>query len=120
MSLVNRNKIRRLVLKEFKMMGMADLGHGGLKPMGMTSSSEGCSSCGSSPCGCDDYDDMGEDFLTPQHSMQSSMGHAHKGGVSREDCCSAVMALIECCECPITKQALMECCQDILSGQHDR
>ena len=35
MSSINRNKIRKLILKEFKMMGMADMGHGGMKPMGV-------------------------------------------------------------------------------------
>ena len=39
MSLVNRDQIRRLILKEFKMLGMADLGHGGMKPMGFSSQS---------------------------------------------------------------------------------
>ena len=108
MSSINRNKIRKLILKEFKMMGMADMGHGGLKPMGMSHK----------PMGCDDeYDDMGEDILMPQHS---TMSHAHnKGSVSREDCCAAIMCLIECCACPITKQAIMECCQEILSGNYD-
>mgnify|MGYP003662361180 CR=1 FL=1 len=48
----------------------------------------------------------------PQMS-QSSMGT-----VSRDSCCVAVKALIECCSCPITKQALSECCDDIMSGQY--
>lgn len=98
MSLVNRDKIRRLILKEFKMMGMADLGHGGMKPMGF-SNHEG------------------------QHVSMPDVASSHapsKNNVSREDCCAAVMCLIECCSCPVTKQALIECCQDILSGQHDR
>jgi hypothetical protein len=121
MSSINRSKIRRLILKEFKMMGMADMGHAGLKPMGMLSKTNpaGCDSCGMSPCGCDEYNEMGEDTLMPQHSMQPSMNHSHKGNVSREDCCDAVMCLIECCSCPITKKALMECCSDIMMGQHD-
>ena len=117
MSSIDRNKIRKLILKEFKMMGMTDMGHGGLKPMGITHNPMGCDACGMSPCCCDEHDDMGEDVLMPQHSM---MSHSHsKGSVSREDCCEAVMCLIECCSCPVTKQALMECCQDILTGRHD-
>ena len=107
MSSIKRNKIKKLILKEFKMMGMADMGHGGLKPMGMTV-----------PSSCDD--EVGEDVIMPSQSAHSPMGHSHKGSVSREDCCAAVMCVIECCECPITKQALIECCQDILSGRHDR
>ena len=99
MSSINRNKIRKLILKEFKMMGMADLGHGGMKPMGLSSHNT--------------MPEMGADH---GHSAMKSP----KSCVSREDCCAAIMCLIECCECPITKQAIMECCQDLLSGQHDR
>ena len=40
--------------------------------------------------------------------------HSH-GGVSKEDCCKAVMCLIECCDCPETKSLLKQCCEDILS-----
>ena len=130
MSSINRNKIRKLILKEFKMMGMADMGHGGMKPMGFP----------------DPRPDL--DYHHPQHGHRkvddiSSLGgdeafgigfeagasgvvgHGHsamksaKSCVSREDCCAAIMCLVECCECPITKQVIMECCQEILSGQHD-
>ena len=101
MSSINRDKIRKLILKEFKMIGMADMGHAGMKPMGMSHHS-------------------------PMPEMEMDVNHGHsamkssKSCVSREDCCAAIMCLVECCECPITKQAIMECCQDILSGQHDR
>jgi hypothetical protein len=94
MSTIDRNKIRKLILKEFKMMGMADMGHAGMKPMGMMHS---------------------EPMADHGHSMMKSP----KSCVSREDCCAAIMCLVECCECPITKQAIMECCQDIMSGAHD-
>ena len=105
MSSIDRNKIRKLILKEFKMMGMADMGHGGMKPMGMIPSVE-----------------YGHDHGDHDHS---DMGHGHsmmkspKSCVSREDCCAAIMCLVECCECPITKQAIMECCSDIMSGNYD-
>ena len=108
MSSINRDKIRKLILKEFKMMGMADMGHGGMKPMGMLS-----------------HTPMPDMEMEMDHD-HSDMGHSHsmvkspKSCVSREDCCAAIMCLIECCECPITKQAIMECCQDILSGHYDR
>ena len=98
MSSIDRNKIRKLILKEFKMMGMAEMGHAGMQPMGMMHSG-------------------------PDHGQ---MDHGHsamkspKSCVSREDCCAAIMCLVECCECPVTKQAIMECCQEILSGHHDR
>jgi len=119
MSLVNRNKIRKLILKEFKMMGMAPMQSMG-KIGAFSQNSHGCDACGMSPCGCDEYNEMGEDSLMPTQAMSNTMGHTHKGNVSRGDCCAAVMCLIECCECPVTKQALMACCEDIMSGQHDR
>ena len=101
MSSIDRNKIRKLILKEFKMMGMADMGHAGMKPMGFSSPE-------------------------PDHGgMDHGMDHGHsamkssKRCVSREDCCAAIMCLVECCECPITKRMIMECCEDIMSGAYD-
>ncbi len=99
MSSIDRNKIRKLILKEFKMMGMTDMGHGGMQPMGFPDP-------------------------RPDGHHSPDMGHGHsvmkspKNCVSREDCCAAIMCLVECCECPITKQVIMECCQEILSGHH--
>lgn len=113
MSKLNRKALRKMLLKEFKMIGMANMDAIGSAPLGMPSSS--CDSCGVSPCGCQAQD----------HEMQQDHGFAgedmgHKsGGVSREDCCEAVKCLIECCSCPVTKQALLECCEDILAGRHD-
>ena len=40
----------------------------------------------------------------------------HKGTVSKEDCCKAILCLIECCDCPETKQLIKECCDDILAS----
>ena len=40
----------------------------------------------------------------------------HKGSISMEDCCKAVLCLIECCDCEITKQKIRQCCEDILSS----
>ena len=121
MSKLNRNKLQKLILQEFKMMGMAPMTSAGLQPMGLSQKPSGCDSCGSSPCGCDEYDDMGEDTLMPMHNAATSTmpGMGMKGSVSREDCCAAVMCLVECCSCPVTKQALMECCEDIMSGDYD-
>ena len=96
MSSIDRNKIRKLILKEFKMMGIADMGHGGMKPMGMS------------------HGGMDHGGMDHGHSMMKSP----KSCVSREDCCAAIMCLVECCECPITKQAIVQCCQDILAGHH--
>ena len=94
MSSIDRSKIKRLILNEFKMMGLTDMGHGGMQPMGMV-------------------------HTGPSHGHGHSVMKSPKSCVSREDCCAAIMCLVECCECPITKQAIMECCQDILSGHHD-
>ena len=97
MSSINRNKIRKLILNEFKMMGIADMGHGGMKPVGMVHSLD--------------------------HGHGDSHGHSAmkspKSCVSREDCCAAIMCLVECCECPITKRIIVECCQDIMAGAYD-
>ena len=114
MSKLDRRKLQKMILQEFKMMGMAPMDSVGV--MGL--SPKGCDACGMSPCGCDEYDEMGEEKLLPAPPAMS-MGHAQMGSVSREDCCAAVMCMIECCSCPVTKQALMECCQDILSGDYD-
>ena len=42
-----------------------------------------------------------------------------RGYCSREDCCAAVMCMVECCSCPVTKAALLQCCSDIMSGRYD-
>ena len=102
MSSIDRNKIRKLILKEFKMMVMTDMGHGGMQPMGFP----------------DPRPDMHMD-----HGLDDSHGHSAmkspKSCVSRADCCAAIMCLVECCECPITKRVIMECCQDIMAGAYD-
>jgi len=127
---MNRNSLRKLILKEFKMMGMADMGTGGLGVMGLgkgghhgydamshshgydaMSHSHGCDACGHSPCQCDEFNEYGEeDFMEPVDMNQ----HLTHGSVSREDCCAAVMCLIECCSCPETKARLKQCCEDLL------
>jgi len=115
MSRLNRNKLRKILLKEFKMMGMAPMGGGML---------------GHSPYPDLEYDhpehghrrvdDIGalggdEAFGVGFEAGASGvLGHSH-GSVSKEDCCKAVLCLIECCECPETKAILQECCEDILS-----
>ncbi len=110
-----------MILQEFKMMGMQPMQSMG-KIGAFSKDPHGCDACGASPCGCDEYDEMGEDSLMGMHTsshtppMGASAGH---GSVSREDCCAAIMCMIECCSCEITKAALMECCQDIMSGDYD-
>ena len=115
MSKLDRKQLQRLILQEFKMMGMAPMSSIGV--MGMNPNPHGCDSCGHSPCGCDEYVDAGEETHLPMQPL--SHGSSHKGSVSREDCCAAVMCLVECCSCPITKAALIECCNEIMAGHHD-
>ena len=136
MSKLNRSKLKKMILQEFKMMGMADM-----QPMGkigaFSHDPHGCDACGYSPCECDEHghemmpdigfagDDMpmdnDMDALLPMHTSDATpmMGSVSLGKVSREDCCAAVKCMIECCACPVTKQALMECCEDILAGDYD-
>ena len=111
MSKLDRKSIQRMILKEMNFLGMADM-----QPMGkigaFSKGHDSMSSCGD--------DGMEEDVMLPMHtSSHTPMMGGGKGSVSREDCCAAVMCLVECCSCPITKQALMECCEDIMAGDYD-
>jgi len=92
MSTLNRKQLKKLLLKEFRMMGMAPMGAVGDAPLGMPMRHGHV------------------DHIEPEvhHS-------GHKSVVSKEDCCKAVLCLIECCDCPETKSLLRECCEDILS-----
>ena len=125
MSQLNRKALRKMLLKEFKMMGMAPMGGGMI---------------GGSPYPDLEYDhpehghrrvdDIGElggdeafgvGFEAGTSGMFDSEGHTHQhhvnpGGVSKEDCCTAVLCLIECCSCEETKAMLRQCCEDILSN----
>jgi hypothetical protein len=101
MSQLNRKALKKLILKEFRMMGMAPMGGGML---------------GDSP-----YSSH-HDHVPPVHvefDHDDHRGHGmhggHKGALSMEDCCKAVLCLIECCDCQITKQKIRQCCEDILS-----
>ena len=109
MSRISRNKLQKLLLREFKMMGMA--------PMGSVTPMQSLADDQFHVVG-DDYDEIGEDALMPAHTSSHTpmMG---AGMISREDCCVAVKALIACCSCPITKAALIECCDDIMAGDYD-
>ena len=104
MSRLNRKQLKKLLLKEFKMMGMAPMGAVGDTPLGMHGHSS-------------DYG-MDEDYLAPaeHHGMHGVDHGGHKGALSMEDCCKAVLCLIECCDCEITKQKIRECCEGILAS----
>ena len=99
MSKLNRKALRKMLLKEFKMIGMAnpDVGMIGHSPF--------------PPLHPDDYGHEDKDVEVVVHGG----GTGSKGVVSKEDCCKAVLCLIECCDCPETKQLITECCEDILS-----
>ena len=116
---LTKDRLRRAILQEFKMLGM-----GSPAPMQMKSlahshghdyNPSGCDACGASPCGCDEYPE-GEISV---HTI-SSPASIGKGSVSREACCEAVICMVECCACPITKQALIQCCQALMSGDYDQ
>ena len=55
MSRLNRKQLKRMILKEFKMLGMGDMGTIGSSPMGMSAHSSHDHGFGG--------DDMEEDFL---------------------------------------------------------
>ena len=128
MSRLNRKQLRNVLLKEFKMIGMASpsIGMLGSSPYGCDACGQSpcacdddgaCDACGCSPCQCDEYED---DHDHGQFSMtvgKSDYVGGHKGQVSKEDCCAAIMCMIECCECPETRQKLRETCESILSGR---
>tara|TARA_A200000159_G_C7209629_1_gene291506 strand:+ start:182 stop:538 length:357 start_codon:yes stop_codon:yes gene_type:complete len=117
MSKLNRNKLQKLILQEFKMLGMGDMDHMGMMGGSSARMMDNGSSCGDDPMMPMDND---ADALLPMHTSDHTpiMGTG-LGQVSREDCCAAVMCLIECCSCPVTKAALMECCEDIMAGDYD-
>lgn len=109
---LNRNKIKKMILQEMHMLGM-----GPMSVMPMKSLAT-CPSCGHSPCECDGHPDYEHDMhMDHEHQAHSMLD---KGSVSREDCCAAIKCLVECCECPVTKQAILDCCSDIMMGRYDR
>ena len=60
-------------------------------------------------------DDHGHDDHGDMTMVISGGSSGHQGAVSKEDCCKAVLCLIECCDCPKTKAKIRECCEEILS-----
>ena len=92
MSKLNRKQLRKMLLREFRMIGM------GSPDVGMV---------GHSPFPKGGHDAGVEVVMH---------GGDAKGSLSMEDCCKAVLCLIECCDCEITKKKIAECCQDILAS----
>jgi hypothetical protein len=67
--------------------------------------------------------DMGMDMGMGMHGgggHSAQGGFVHKDSVARRDCCAAVMCLVECCSCPVTREKLMACCEDLMAGRFDR
>ena len=95
MSKLNRKQLRKMLLREFKMIGLSSphIGMLGDSPFPKSKPKH-------------DHGDM---------EMVVHAGGGHKGAVSKEDCCKAVLCLIECCDDPETKALIQECCEDILS-----
>ena len=93
-----RKNLQKLLLKEMKMLGMMPMD--GMGHMGSLAPDD----YQSGGCG-DEYEDEPE--------INSS---AMKGTVSREDCCAAILCMLECCDCPATRQVLKEACMRALNG----
>ena len=112
---LNRKQLQKMLLREFKMIGMAPMGGMGhmqsiaKDDFHVGSHKHGCDACGMSPCGCDEYEEG------PEMSMTHSMHASHKGSVSREDCCAAVLCLVECCSCPETRRMLEDVCHQLMN-----
>ncbi len=98
MKRLNRKQLKKMLLKEFKMIGMGSMGTLGDAPLGMH--------------GHGSDHGMDEDYLEPQADYGH---HSAQGSLSPEDCCKAVLCLIECCDCQDTKAKIRQCCEDILS-----
>ena len=113
MKKLTKTNLRNAILKEFKMLGM-----GSPAPMKMQSLAHGKMDhmdYGSAPIEMD-HIDPNDAFGMGVHAA----GHSSEGSVSRESCCEAVMCMVECCACPVTKAALIECCQALMSGEYDQ
>ena len=107
MSKLNRRKLQRMILQEFKMMGMAPM-----QSMGKIGAFSQ-----------DDAEYMEEDAMldahTSDHTPMMGMGSmgSQPGILSGEDCCTAILSLIECCSCESTKSKIMAVCESILHGE---
>ena len=89
MSRLNRKQLRNVLLKEFKMIGMASPSIGMLGSSPFQQNDHGCDACGCSPCQCDEYEDDHDHGQFSMPSAQVDYIGGHKGTVSKEDCCNA-------------------------------
>ena len=95
MSKVKRDDLKKMILKEMKMIGMGE--------MDILNTPQ--------------RPDHGHSVPEIDHGMSDNLA---VGTVSREDCCAAVMCLIECCSCPVTREEIARCCSELLSGNYNR
>ena len=108
MSILNRKQLKKLLLKEFKMLGMAPMGGGMI---------------GHSPYEAEAIHD--DDFGMEMHAVDHVEEYGHESAssdlrrVSREDCCAAVLCLIECCTCEETKARLRQVCDELMNKPDD-
>ena len=118
MSKLNRRKLQKMILSEMRMIGMANLGP--ISPMkSLADDNEGYNYTGDlSDLSPTDAFGLGRTTMEDELHEPVATGIS-RGNVSKEDCCEAVMALIECCSCPITKQKIVECCEELLAGNYD-
>jgi hypothetical protein len=127
---LDRKNLHRMILSEMKMLGMKDLrpvSEMHMHDMEMDQDSAFGAGYSTGQEEREEFDYTGDlSDLSPDEAMGighqaglMGLGGESEGTVSREDCCAAVICLVECCSCPITKAAIIECCSDILAGQYD-
>tara|TARA_B100000674_G_scaffold484270_2_gene489413 strand:- start:1808 stop:2185 length:378 start_codon:yes stop_codon:yes gene_type:complete len=121
MSRLNRKQLRRMLLKEFKMIGMAspDVGMLGHSPFPSPQPDLEYDHPEYGHREVDNIGSLGGDEAFGIGFEAGSSGAFSKGGVSKEDCCEAILCLIECCDCPDTKAIIRQCCEDIMAGAYD-
>ena len=101
MSRLDRKKLKRMIINEMNMMGMTDMP--AIGDMSSLVSDETMPDMGFA----------GDDMPHEHHSSMS----AAKGMLSKEQCCAAIMCLIECCSCPNTKNKIMAMCESVMNGE---
>ena len=124
MSRINRKQLRNMLLKEFRMMGIAPMG-GGMMGSSPFPSPQPDLEYDHPEHGHRRVDDIGSldgdsaFGVGFEAGASGVLGHSHgghKGSLTMEDCCKAVLCLIECCDCEITKQKIADCCHGILAS----
>ena len=118
MSRLNRKQLRKMLLREFRMIGMAspEVGMIGHSPFPNSQPDLEYDHPGDGHRVVDDISSLGGDEAFGVGFQAGSSGAFSKGTVSMEDCCKAVLCLIECCDCESTKAKIRQCCEEILAS----